>query len=175
MWKTIFRIILIILLAWTFYTIFQFSGENATESSTRSGNVIRKIVDIFPYTKNLSESIKQKIVENGQPIIRKLAHFSIYSFVGILVMSFVSTYCLLLWKKITISMATGLLYAISDEYHQSFIPGRSAQWQDVLIDTTGVFVGVIIILICISIYKLSKEKYNAMKRIKNEAKKSRFF
>ena len=71
-------------------------------------------------------------------------------------------------------MATGLLYAISDEYHQSFIPGRSAQWQDVLIDTTGVFVGVIIILICISIYKLSKEKYNAMKRIKNEAKKSRF-
>ena len=75
MWKTIFRIILIILLAWTFYTIFQFSGENATESSTRSGNVIRKIVDIFPYTKNLSESIKQKIVENGQPIIRKLAHF----------------------------------------------------------------------------------------------------
>ncbi len=167
MLKNIFRIILITLLVWTFYTIFQFSEENATESSERSGNVIINIVNIFPSTKNLSENEKQEIVEKAQPIIRKLAHFSIYAYVGVLMMSFVSTYQLPLWKRSTISVATGLLYAISDEYHQSFVPGRSAQWQDVLIDLTGVIVGIITVLICISIYKKIQEKYCTKESIKS--------
>ncbi len=167
MLKNVFRIILIISLAWTFYTIFQFSGENATESSERSGSIIINIVNILPATKNLSENEKQEIVEKVQPIIRKLAHFSIYAYVGVLMMSFASTYQLLLWKKSTISVVTGLLYAISDEYHQSFVPGRSAQWQDVLIDLTGVIVGSIIVLICISIYKKNKYRKVTEQRFDN--------
>ena len=151
--RTIFRIILIILLCMTFYIIFQFSSENSEQSSTRSGQVIRKIVDLFPYTKNLSGKTKTKIVKKTQPIIRKLAHFSIYTLVGILIMAFISTYKLLLWKKFGISILVGIIYAISDEYHQSFIPGRSAEIRDVLIDTSGVMVGIIIILIIISVYK----------------------
>ena len=122
--RTIFRIILIILLCLTFFQIFQFSNENSTKSSSRSREVMRKIVDIFPYTKNLSEKTKTKIVEKSQPIIRKLAHFSIYTLVGILIMAFVSTYKLLLWKKFGISIFVGLIYAISDEFHQSFIPRK---------------------------------------------------
>lgn len=31
----------------------------------------------------------------------------------------------------------GLLYAISDEYHQSFVPGRTPMVRDVVIDTAG--------------------------------------
>ena len=95
--RTIFRIILIILLCLTFFQIFQFSNEDSTKSSSRSREVMKKIIDIFPYTKNLSESTKIKIVEKSQPIIRKLAHFSIYALVGILIMTFISTYKLLLW------------------------------------------------------------------------------
>ena len=158
--RTIFRIILLILLGATFYTIFQFSSENSEQSSMRSGQVIRKIVDIFPYTKNLSEQTKTKIVKRAQPIIRKLAHFSIYALVGILIMAFVSTYKLLLWKKLVISIMVGLTYAISDEYHQSFVPGRSAEIRDVLIDVSGVIVGIIIVLIIISLYKAIRKKYN---------------
>ena len=30
------------------------------------------------------------------------------------------------------------LYAVSDEFHQSFVPGRSASIRDVLIDTIGI-------------------------------------
>ncbi len=122
--RTIFRIILITLLCLTFFQIFQFSNEDSTKSSSRSREVMRRIVNIFPYTKNLSEKTKTKIVERSQPIIRKLAHFSIYMLVGVLIMAFVSTYKLLLWKKFGISIFVGLIYAISDEFHQSFIPRK---------------------------------------------------
>lgn len=165
--RTIFRIILIILLCLTFYKIFQFSDENATKSSSRSREIMRKIVDIFPYTRNLSISTKEKIVEKSQPIIRKLAHFSIYALVGILIMTFVSTYKLLLWKKLGISILVGLIYAMSDEYHQSFIPGRSGEIRDVLIDLSGVIFGIIIVLIIIAVYKALGEKYKMMKSVES--------
>jgi VanZ family protein len=35
------------------------------------------------------------------------------------------------------AMATTAAYAISDEWHQSFVPGRKANWYDVLIDVSG--------------------------------------
>lgn len=30
-----------------------------------------------------------------------------------------------------------LLYGVSDEFHQSFIPGRSSEWQDLVADASG--------------------------------------
>ena len=38
-----------------------------------------------------------------------------------------------------------ILYAISDEYHQSFIPGRDASFKDVGIDTLGGISGIVIV------------------------------
>jgi VanZ family protein len=35
-----------------------------------------------------------------------------------------------------------VLYAVSDEVHQLFVPGRGAQVTDVLIDNAGAFVGI---------------------------------
>ena len=57
--------------------------------------------------------------------------------------------------RIGISFSLGLIYAISDEIHQSFIPGRSAQVTDVLIDTSGVIFGIVLVLL---IYTLIKKK-----------------
>ena len=68
---TIFRIIMLILLALTFISIFNFSNQDGQTSGGLSKKVARKIVDVFPYTKNLSEKTKNKIVEKTQPIIRK--------------------------------------------------------------------------------------------------------
>ena len=76
--RTLFRITMLILLGLTFFAIFNFSSQDGQTSSGLSRKVARKIVDIFPYTKNLSEKTKNKIVEKSQPIIRKGAHFSIY-------------------------------------------------------------------------------------------------
>lgn len=156
--KRIFRIITIILLILTFIAIFNFSNQDGKASSGLSRKVARKIVDVFPYTKNLSEKTKNKIVEKTQPIIRKGAHLSIYTLVGIFIMSFISTYKIHLKYKFLISILVGLVYASSDEIHQSFIPGRTASIIDVGIDTVGVFLGIILVLIIISVYKALTEK-----------------
>ena len=156
--RTLFRITMLILLGLTFMSIFNFSNQDGKASSGLSKKVARKIVDVFPYTKNLSEKTKNKIVEKTQPIIRKGAHVSIYTLVGIFIMSFISTYKIHLKYKFLISILVGLVYASSDEIHQSFIPGRTASIIDVGIDTAGVFLGIISVLITISVYKALTEK-----------------
>jgi Predicted integral membrane protein len=145
-----------LLLLTTFATIFKFSSQIAEESDDISNGVLRKIIDVFPYTKGLSEEIKIKMVEHGNPIIRKLAHFSIYALVGVWIMAFMSTFDSRLYKKWIISMLVGVLYAASDEFHQSFVPGRGPSIVDVGIDSLGVLTGILAVLIIISIYRALK-------------------
>ena len=47
-----------------------------------------------------------------------------------------------------LSFSTSILYAISDEVHQYFVPGRFATLTDLIFDTLGIITG----LICIHIY-----------------------
>ncbi|MBQ9659585.1 MAG: VanZ family protein [Clostridia bacterium] len=163
--RHLLRIFFILMLLATFVAIFNFSNQDGKTSSGVSKKVARKIIDIFPYTKNLSEATKVKMVEKSQPIIRKLAHFSIYTLVGISIMAFISTYNRILLKKFIISLSVGLVYAISDEIHQSFVPGRGPSVKDVCIDTSGVFLGIIIVLVIISVFKaLSEGVENNKKR-----------
>lgn len=154
--KIIIRTIFMLLLLTTFAIIFKFSSQIAEESNGVSNGVLRKIIDIFPYTKGLSEEIKIKMVEYGNPIIRKLAHFSIYALVGVWIMSFMSTFDMRLYKKWIISMLVGVVYAASDEFHQSFVPGRGPSIVDVGIDSLGVLTGILVVLIIISIYRALK-------------------
>ncbi len=152
----ILRIIFLTLLIATFFTIFQFSSQIAEESDGVSKGLLRKLIDIFPYTKNLSEQTKMKLIEHGNPIIRKVAHFSIYALVGVWIMAFMSTFETRLYKKWLVSMTVGVGYACLDEFHQSFVAGRGPMITDVGIDSLGVITGIIIVLILISVYKALK-------------------
>lgn len=154
--KIIIRTIFMLLLLTTFAIIFKFSSQIAEESDGVSNGVLRKIIDIFPYTKGLSEEIKIKMVEHGNPIIRKLAHFSVYALIGVWIMAFMSTFDMRLYKKWIISMLVGIVYAASDEFHQSFVPGRGPSIVDVGIDSLGVLTGILVVLIIISIYRALK-------------------
>ena len=63
-------------------------------------------------------------------------------------------------QKILYSIAIGGGYAITDELHQFFVSGRSAQVLDVVIDTSGVIVGVLIYLVLRKLIKLVINKNN---------------
>ena len=52
----------------------------------------------------------------------------------------------------------GALYAITDEIHQLFVPGRSGMIKDVFIDSLGIITGVIICLIIIKIINIIIKK-----------------
>jgi VanZ family protein len=54
-------------------------------------------------------------------------------------------------KKIKISyviiaLGASIIYALSDEFHQIFVPFRNPSIQDILIDTIGIFLSTIFIL-----------------------------
>ena len=139
----IIRIILLILLLATFYLIFGFSNQNSEQSSGISRNVSKFIINII--NKNESKEIKENKIKTIEPIIRKIAHYTIYTIVGLLLMSLLFTYKIKLLDKYFYSQCIGILYALSDEIHQSFIPGRSAQFSDVLLDSFGVLTGILIV------------------------------
>lgn len=139
-----------------FFAIFGFSSQNGVESSGLSRKVTTKFVNIFPYTRNLSDDVKEKLIEHGEIIVRKLAHFSIYTLVGIFIMAFMLTFNTKLKIQFGVSLSVGLIYAITDEYHQSFVPGRGLSAIDVCIDTSGVFMGILMVLAIVAVYRAFK-------------------
>ena len=72
-------------------------------------------------------------------------------------MSFISTYNVKLLVRFLVSIGVGIIYAISDELHQSFIPGRSPSAIDVGIDTAGVIIGILVVLIIIAVYNTNNK------------------
>lgn len=125
--------------------IFILSGQNAEKSSKTSSVVVEKVADtITSVNKKLK---KETIIDNITFYVRKTAHFSIYTLLGILLMCEANTFEISKKRKLFICIISGAVYALSDEFHQGFVSGRSPEIRDVCIDTCGVFFGIIIILI----------------------------
>lgn len=166
----ILRIILIILLLGIFYSIFGFSSQNSEESGGLSQKVTLFIAKKIPWITEKNEEEKEIIIDKMESVIRKLAHFSIYTVVGILIMSLLSTYKIENKRRVFISLLTGIIYAISDEIHQGFVPGRSPQITDVMIDTMGVLFGILLVMLAIKIYALIdiKRKNSSKKTLNNK-------
>ena len=75
-------------------------------------------------------------------LIKKSGHFVIFSVLAVLYFSTLKGSKSLVETSAAfflLSLFLALLYAISDEYHQSFIPGRHSSGYDVIIDTCGAF------------------------------------
>jgi VanZ family protein len=81
-------------------------------------------------------------------IVRKLTHLTVFGFLAVLFFKSIGRVrfrYLLTWLFTTI-------YALSDEWHQSFVPGRESSYKDVLLDSFGAF------LVLSFIYILKKRK-----------------
>ena len=153
----IIRAVLIVIILIITTTIFGFSSQNAEQSSSVSGKVAEYIIDKQPKYKNISKIEKKKLVEKYQHPIRKMAHFTIYTVLGMAIVGLTCTYKISNKKRIIITLIAGALYAASDEIHQTFIEGRSGQITDVLLDTAGVILGAIVI---VGLVKIITKKVN---------------
>lgn len=111
--------------------IFIMSSFNADKSSNQSNF----IVDIISNILNINN------IEVLSLIIRKLAHFTEYFILGLLVYNLIHIYN----KKYYIAIVICILYAISDEIHQLYVPGRSCQILDMFIDSVGSIIGIILL------------------------------
>lgn len=138
------RIISTLLLLLWMGVIFGFSAQPAAASSKLSGTVRETVVKI---AEKLFPSLGEKMdaEQNGEgfltTLIRKTAHFSCYLILGVLSMWTLSAYGVGK-RRWLISLLFCMLYAVSDEVHQLFVPGRAGKIVDVLIDTAGSATGI---------------------------------
>lgn len=158
------RIVFTILIIINCIVIFNFSNKVADDSSKQSGIVVNFISQIIPSIKNMPEPDRTNFMEGAlTTIVRKTAHFSIYTLLGLLSMNFMLTFKEKIFYKIDlrclVALAFCTFYAITDEIHQYFIPGRSCELRDVCIDTLGAILGILVVKIATKIYrKFNKDK-----------------
>jgi len=78
-------------------------------------------------------------------VVRKSAHFVEYSILGLLawrLIHFHPAWAACRSRELWIAWLIAVLYAASDEFHQSFVPSRQAAVRDVLIDSCGAGFGL---------------------------------
>ena len=143
------RIIFGILIIINCGIIFYFSNQVADNSTKQSSRIVELISNIVPNIRNMEKQKKAVLKEQIlTPIVRKSAHFLIYSMLGIWTINFINTFQKIKTsKKLIISILFCAFYATTDEIHQTYISGRSGELRDVFIDSLGALTGMILILL----------------------------
>ncbi len=137
--------------------IFYLSHQNATESADLSGGLIECAVKLF--FPNATSSFITQIITAVEFLVRKLAHFCIYGVLGILSFLTLVTYKTMPFVlRCFLSFLICGIYSLSDEYHQTFIAGRSGELRDVLIDCGGALTGIIFSALIYGLAILIKKK-----------------
>ena len=144
--KKYIRIISIVLLLLCLGCIFFFSQENDVKSYDKSINTAKGIVTVVSGNR-VSEEKASNFAIDHLALVRKTAHFLEFFVLGILSINVISRY-----KKIDcvwciIALLFCIFYALTDEAHQLLIQGRTARMFDVLVDTVGSFLGILVFYI----------------------------
>ncbi|MPW27203.1 VanZ family protein [Alkalibaculum sp. M08DMB] len=118
--------------------IFYLSSQQATQSAQLSTGITEKIINIIQkYIPNYNVDIL-----SFNSIIRKNAHLIAYFILGVLLINAISRNRIIGFKAYALALLICILYAISDEIHQLYVPGRSGEIRDVLIDSIGSSIGI---------------------------------
>ncbi len=78
-------------------------------------------------------------------VFKKSAHATAYAVLMFLWHQALKTTGLRGVKNLALALLLTLLYAISDEWHQTFVPGRNGQLADVLVDLSGALLALILL------------------------------
>jgi len=122
--------------------IFYMSAQPQLESEATSNlatELIYRILNVL-FPSGLI-SIEEFFARYGQ-FIRKLAHFSEFMILGILIkLNYMEDRNA---DTIWIPFLFAALYAMSDEFHQIFVQGRYCSIKDMLIDSSGALTGILL-------------------------------
>lgn len=131
------------------YVIFCFSAQDATTSSNLSYQVSYTVVEAgnVILDADLEPSEISALATRFNGVVRKIAHMTEYFALAVAVSFPLYVYGL---HGLPLMLTAGLFcvaFAGGDEYHQSFVNGRGPSVRDVLIDSFGVFWGIILVRI----------------------------
>ena len=146
-------IITAIIIAWC-ATIFNLSGMSSENSNGKSKGIVEQaIVKVLDATNEAgitdSHPDDEKLAKAAELInaqLRKVVHATVYFVLALLLLTI--SRVIFGSKKYLLSCAVTILlcfiFAMTDEYHQTFVDGRTGQMMDVMIDTAGACVGALV-------------------------------
>ncbi len=131
------------------YMIYSFSAQDGTTSSNLSYQVSYKIVEVGGEVlgADLQPWEVDQLATRFHVPVRKLAHMTEYFLLAVAMAFPLYVYGL---RGILLLFTAGILcvgFACGDEYHQAYVDGRGPSRMDVLIDSAGVFIGIIFVRI----------------------------
>lgn len=120
-----------------------YTGSSDAHSSEHSSRFIEPIIRwLFP-------RMSQPHIEDVHLFVRKCGHLTEYAILALLVWralhqskNRLPTWS---WPKVGGTLLVVFLYASTDEFHQRFVPTRTAHFTDVLIDTTGAAIALLVL------------------------------
>lgn len=163
---------ILIALAWLLL-IFNLSAMTSQDSNSKSAGLTEKLISKVLDATNeagITDSYPDdaKLAKAANLInapIRKVAHATVY-FVLVLILLAVGR-VIFGSKKYLLTCALALLFcfifAMTDEYHQTFVDGRTGQFSDVLIDTAGACVGILLFSSYFLVWKIGNH-HNSVER-----------
>lgn len=147
----------VITLGWM-AVIFWFSAQPAVQSAAMSGGILQKIQEMMAEIPVMGAVFVSSFTEH---VLRKGAHMAEYAILGILLLLCVRQYApeWRRWLQTATAWMLATLYAGSDELHQRFVPGRSGELRDVLLDSIGAGIGLAVISVIFACIRGKKEVY----------------
>lgn len=128
--------------------IFSMSAANGSDSSEMSNGLLQKIIEVTGI--NISSHF-----------IRKAAHFCEFALLSFLLTN--AVFASFNKKNAGLfAFPAACFYAVTDELHQLFSDGRACSVKDMLIDSSGAFLGAILFSFIILLYikQIERKKDN---------------
>ena len=182
--KIIMLVILFLVIIAGGFGIYKLSDMTSSSSNDGSKSLItesiERILDItneYEITNSHPDKAKLDYATHllNKPM-RKLMHFTEYFVLAIIIIIFINMLFnnkrYIMSLLITIALCFG--YAYYDEYHQTKVEGRTGQFQDVVIDTSGAIFGTIVYGSYYLAYRAGrKSKEKEIEESKNKSNKSK--
>lgn len=149
-----------ILLIALYAIIFNFSAQDAEQSGSLSRIVSGKWVEIVNTLshRQWSQAVMEKWIDYFEHPIRKLAHFTEYACMGVLVYVLWSQWMKREKRLYLLTIVWVALSAAADEFHQLFVPGRDGNLADVCLDVCGGAAGMLFCILMGKILLRNKKK-----------------
>ena len=124
-----------------------FIWSNSLLPGEVSGSISRWVKEILNFAGGADS-------ERGHGLLRKLGHFTEFACLGIWLAWLVG----MVQKRPFLGIPGGFFVACVDETIQRFVPNRGPSFFDVMIDTAGVTVGIILLFVGHAVFSNRKKK-----------------
>lgn len=136
-------------------------------NSLISGNESSRLsVYVMDFVNNVLGSLKFKIQVSNY-MVRKSAHICEFLLLGVILSITLRVYTVKALNNVCNILFVGLMTAVIDEFIQLFIDGRIGEIKDVIIDFTGLLIGIFLTLLIMRIF-VDKKKNKYKNRYSNK-------